>query len=886
MVGQTVSNYQILAKLGEGGMGIVFKALDVRLNRFLALKFLSPELVTEDRKRRFFQEARAASALNHPGIVHIYDIGEWEGADFIAMEYVEGADLHQILRKGPLPVDEALRYAIQIADAMAIAHAAGIVHRDLKPGNVMVTPRGLVKILDFGLAKLNEDAVHSEESETRTLAGAVLGSPAYMSPEQALAKPVDARSDIFAFGLVFYEMLTGRRAFAGGNSVDLISAILHADPQQPSMLNPSVGRELDRVVARCLRKDPERRLQSMKEIRIVLEDLRSESSSPGIVAAVRKRSWIRGAILAAGLICAVAGAFLLLWLRRPDTTGPPQITRLTTEAGLCIDPAISLDGKLLAYASDSSGEGHLDIWVKQIGGGNPIRLTRDPADDTEPAFSPDGTQIAFHSGREGGGIYVVPALGGQERRLVDGGRRPQFSPDGTKIAYWTGAAHPFPLRRGIGQLFVVDLATSVSRQIRPDFAAAVDPVWSPDGGRLLFVGLKDALDFDTYDWWITPIEGGNAVKCPMLTGPYSFNPFAWRGNHVYFAREDDEGQSIGEVALNARTGKPAGAPRRLTTRATVEDSPSVSANGLLVFASDNGHSDIYSVPLDANRGTVNGALQRLTKDLSLKTVRSVSGDGRRLVFTSDRTGVLEVWGKDLETGQERALTSGGGAKAQPMISFDGIQVAWKDQDIAKRAIFVTPFRGGVAKKICDDCGGVGAWSPDGRFLIYRRLSPRAPLTLLETATGSRLEYLKSAERDLVASSFSNDGKWLAFMAHRNTREFAVHLAPFSPERPPPESDWVKVLESPQADPNPRWSPDGGLLYFSSERDGYSCIWAQRLDPATKRARGEPFAVRHFHLPSLPMVAPSFWYPIALARDKVVVSLEERSGGIWMLNLRQ
>src|SRR5271156_723158 len=285
MVGKTVQNYRIVETLGQGGMGTVYKALDLRLNRFLALKFLVPERVTADRKRRFFQEAKAASALNHPSIVHIYDIGESEGADFIAMEYVEGSTLQQMLRNGPMTIDDALRYSIQVADAMSVAHAANIVHRDLKPANVMVTARGLVKILDFGVAKLNEPAVAqraeerplSAETQTyvdvnQTVEGMVVGSPAYMSPEQATGKPVDARSDIFEFGVLLHEMLTGQAAFSGGTKLEVLSAILRTDPPRPSSINPNVTPELEWVIAHCLRKDRERRFQGMSEVKIALDD--------------------------------------------------------------------------------------------------------------------------------------------------------------------------------------------------------------------------------------------------------------------------------------------------------------------------------------------------------------------------------------------------------------------------------------------------------------------------------------------------------------------------------------------------------------------------------------------------------------------------------------
>jgi len=263
-----ISHYQILDKLGEGGMGVVWKARDSRLNRLVAIKTLRADKMADaDRKRRFIQEAQAASALNHPNIVTIHDIASENGTDFIVMEYVEGKTLGQLIPRRGMRLDEVLRYAIQIAEGLAKAHAAGIVHRDLKPGNIMVTPEGRVKLLDFGLAKLTEPAEPGEDERTRTMAvqseeGSIVGTAAYMSPEQAESKPVDARSDIFSFGAVLYEMATGIRAFQGDSKLSTLSAVLRENPKPPSQVVSEIPRELDRIVSRCLRKDPARRFQA------------------------------------------------------------------------------------------------------------------------------------------------------------------------------------------------------------------------------------------------------------------------------------------------------------------------------------------------------------------------------------------------------------------------------------------------------------------------------------------------------------------------------------------------------------------------------------------------------------------------------------------------
>jgi predicted Ser/Thr protein kinase len=292
MVGKTVSHYRILEKLGGGGMGVVYKAEDTKLGRMVALKVLPPERVADpSRRRRFIQEARAASALNHPNIITIYDIDEADGVHFIAMEYVQGKTLDRLIARHGLRVSEALKYAVQMAAALAKAHSAGIVHRDLKPTNVMVTDDGLVKVLDFGLAKLTEAAPTSEAETVATVGpateeGTIVGTVGYMSPEQAEGKSVDARSDIFSFGSVLYEMLTGQRAFQGETKASTIAAILREEPKPLSQVAEGLPHEVERLVKRCLRKDREHRFQTMADLKVALEELKEESDSGELAEAV------------------------------------------------------------------------------------------------------------------------------------------------------------------------------------------------------------------------------------------------------------------------------------------------------------------------------------------------------------------------------------------------------------------------------------------------------------------------------------------------------------------------------------------------------------------------------------------------------------------------
>jgi serine/threonine protein kinase len=322
MIDRTLSHYRILEKLGEGGMGVVYKARDLHLDRNAALKVLPADKVSDpERRRRFVQEAKAASALNHPNIVTIYDIDEADGMHFMAMELVAGKTLDQLIGRKGLPLKDALNYAVQIADALGKAHAAGIVHRDLTPSNIMVTDEGLVKILDFGLAKLMEPAAEPDENApTMTLErtpiteeGKILGTVAYMSPEQAEGKPVDARSDIFSFGSVLYEMLTGRRPFTGETSASTLAAILTKDPTPPSEISGALPIEVERAVLRCLRKEPQRRMQTMSDLKVLLQDLKEESES-GMLSAIRpapprrkSRMWLVVALSVLAVIAAGAG---------------------------------------------------------------------------------------------------------------------------------------------------------------------------------------------------------------------------------------------------------------------------------------------------------------------------------------------------------------------------------------------------------------------------------------------------------------------------------------------------------------------------------------------------------------------------------------------------
>ncbi len=458
MTRRSIAHYEIIEKLGEGGMGVVYKARDTRLDRMAALKILPHDKTADpERKRRFVQEAKAASALNHPNIITIYDINADDGVDFIAMEFVAGRTLDRMIPRQGMRAAEVLRIAVQIADGLSAAHAAGILHRDLKPGNIMVADSGLVKILDFGLAKLTEKAEMGEDVATKTLAaeteeGVILGTVAYMSPEQAQGLKLDSRSDIFSFGAVLYEMLTGRRAFKSENKASMLAAILTREPEP---LTETTPRELDRIVQRCLRKDPARRFQTMADLKVALEELKDESESGRLVAqggpVARNRRWPMVVATIAIAAVALAGAW---WFLRPaPTTGSRNLRQLTYDDGTTGYPALSPDAKLVAYQSDRAGPGRFEIWVQQTSGGSAIRLTKGAATHTHPVFSGDGSKIFFESTGPPVGIYEISALGGEPRLIASDGMWPTVSPDGRGSAaiglgaLGSGAQSQWPGRR-------------------------------------------------------------------------------------------------------------------------------------------------------------------------------------------------------------------------------------------------------------------------------------------------------------------------------------------------------------------------------------------------------------------------------------------------------
>ena len=902
MTTRSLSHYELLEPLGEGGMGTVYRAVDTRLGRPVAVKVLRGEAaISVESRKRFMQEARAASGLNHPHIITIYDIGQDDGVDFIAMEYVPGQSLARLIGRPGITLDDTLNRAIQIADALAAAHAAGIVHRDLKPANIMVSDKGSVKVLDFGLAKLTtshanlsaDDLASTETQVTQeplTERGAVLGTTPYMSPEQAEGKPTDARSDVFSFGAVLYEMATGRRAFDGETKMATLAAILEREPTRPADLNAAVPIDLEKVIARCLRKDPARRWQSMADLKVALEELREDGRGSRAASArlskVGNKRRVMPFVLAGaiGTGAVVVAAWLL---RMPPAAESPRraLVRLTSDVGWTDYPAISFDGRIVAYASDRSGEGNLDIWIQQIPNGVPVRVTRHAADDVDPSFSADGSRIAFQSSRPEVGIYVVPTLGGDERLLVERGFSPRFSPNGMWLAYGVSESAG-------SQIYIAPASGGPATKIAPGFYLARAPVWSPDGNALLFWGQRDrdAPPENNVDWYVSDLKGGPPIRTEArgaLAGEQfeAFHglptPDAWSGNRIVFHGHVGDSSNLWQAGIAPQTRR-VSAPQRVTFGTTDEASASTTSSGRMVFMSRTSGADIWKLSIDTDRVRAQDTVTRLTQDLSDDYDPSISEDGRTLAFRSRRGGNFDVFSRDLVTGQETAVMATP-ADDYPVISPDGSRIAYSFSQNGKMPMFIVGLNGGAPEQVCDDCGEVDQWAPDGKTLLFVTARDPSGIGLLRPGSPPQRDWLRHPAYGLFNGRLSSDGGWVSFNARPNSLAPArVMVAKVNGASVVAETDWIVVAEDGDA---PAWSPDGNVLYFWSNRDGSPCLWAQHLDPTTKRPSGSLVSVHHFHSRGLSWRNLYLGAPdIAVARDKIVFNLGEHTGNVWMTDL--
>ena len=768
MTGQSLGHYQILEKLGAGGMGEVYKARDSRLNRFVAIKVLPPDKVAHaDRKRRFIQEAQAASALNHPNIVVIHDINEENGVDYMVMEYIAGKTLDAAIPRQGMRLGEALKVAIPVTDGLAKAHSAGIIHRDMKPSNIMIADDGRVKILDFGLAKLTESEVGSEDAtrteRARTEDGVILGTISYMSPEQAEAKKLDARSDIFSFGTVFYEMVTGRRPFQGDSRVSVLSAILKDEPKPPENL-PA---EVDRILRRCLRKDRDRRFQHMDDLRVALlevkEDTESGSASP--LAGPRSSGRWLGA---AAAVLVTAGLGMFVWTRstsKPDADMPAaKVVPLTAYPGEERHPSFSPDGNQVAFSWNGEKRDNFDIYVKLLDSPNALRLTTDPAEDRWPAWSPDGRRITFV---RDSAVYTVPAIGGPEQKVT-------ASAGNSAAAWHPDSRHLVFTQRLEGKstaLWIVPVGGGEPKVLTSPPQRNDDrlPAVSPDGRWLAFVRSTSG---SLADLLIQPMEGG-PEKLLVHGKALENNRPVWMAN----SRElifGEEGTFSPGTLWRIDTAVPDARPVQAAGTGSGANDPAVSMGKAprLAFSQKRVDINIWRYWIGALGKA--GAPVKLIASTATDQDPQYSPDGKKIAYISHSTGAADVWVCDQEGRNCRALTSHGMPGAGPP-----------------------------------------RWSPDSRTIVFAGHHPGNSEIHAVPAEGGAMTQLTTDPSNERRPSLSRDGVWLYFASDRSGR-MEIWKKPFA------GGNTVQVTRLGAFDCLE--SPDGKLLYFD-KGPGVRGIWS-------------------------------------------------------------
>jgi Tol biopolymer transport system component len=601
---------------------------------------------------------------------------------------------------------------------------------------------------------------------------------------------------------------------------------------------------------------------------------------------------------AAAIIVCAAVSFAVGWRVHRSRAALPtlHLVRLTTDPGLSGFPALSADGKLVAYSSDQDGE--RDLYVKQVAGGPPIRLTTDGEGNTTPDFSPDGTKIVFRSERDGGGIYQIPALGGEVRLVAREGMNPKVSPDGSLVAYWVGAPGVGLAVPGTGAVYVAPLAGGVPRRVGATFTDARSPVWSKDGKHLLLIGYTSEKTFDetSLDWWFVPIDGGGATRTGAYealavaraqspegswsiaaTAPQFPDPACWSAtdNNVIFSMTIASASNLWEIGVSPETGKVTGEPRRVTTGAGDETYPSCALGDHLTFAKAELITELWSLPMDLDSGRSEGVIERMTEGPALRERVSLSSDGRFAAFNSDQAGAPNIWLLDLATGKESSVASSSDRQEYPVLSGSGSQVAYSAFEGNKRVVYLSR-PGGVPEKLCDACPFAMDWSRDEKTLLVLGGIPYQ-INALDIASHRQTPILQDPRYSLLYARFSPDNRWVGFTVRTQVNRARIAIAPLDGSKPVPESAWIYIAEVGPNDSS-NWSPDGKTLYFFSPRDGHQCLWGQRIDPLSHHPQGEPFAVQHLHGRRASRLGE-----FSAAGGRIVMVLSEDTGNIWMMS---
>ncbi len=818
--GARLGSYVIEASLGAGGMGEVYRARDTRLQRIVAIKLLPTDIDRDpDAIERFHREARAIAALSHPNIVTIYAVEEIDGRALLAMELVDGSTLADLIPSEGLPLDAVLKYAIPMADALSAAHAQGITHRDLKPSNVMVTKDGRVKVLDFGLAKLKEETVQLGATVTRGLTGAgqIVGTVAYMSPEQASGGALDHRTDLFSFGVLLYEMATGVRPFKGDGSVSLLAAILKDAPNPITQRRPDLPRDVSRIVRRALAKDPEQRYQTAKDLRNDLQTLKDDLTSGELSAQPFVRTRKRSAAVPA-LVLVILALVTYLFVNRRGAPAPADTMRITrlTATGKASLAAVSPDGKYVVHVV--SDEGH-SLWVRQTATGSNVQIVSPGLDRyVGLAFSPDGNYVYFTRAENATlfSVFRLPILGGAPQPIVrDVDSVVAVSPDGSRLAFVRGAP-----RDGESRLYIVSSdGSGEPRQLAASptftgYALYSGIAWSPDG-RSLVVPVGGVTPIGgVSEASLVVIDAASGKERPLTSKRWrSISGLAWLSSGAIILSANEPDRSNFQIW---RVSAVDGNTRRLTNDLNNYEGVSAGASTIATVLGD------FSSTLSVSGAGGVEPLQAVTRGAGRydgQVGLTWTPDGH-LVYTSVASGQLDLWLSDADGTNARALTSDPASESHPSMTPDGHTIVFAVRGENRGGLARLDLDSGRITTLTQDPDdSLPSCLPDGKTVAFTRLGSRPHLYRVGLDGGPATPINRVASSDSV----SPDGRYAASFTLEIDGRFLIGIIPI--DGSPPTRGFqvfnIPVMTS--------WMPDGAALTFLESRKGPQTLWNQPLD---------------------------------------------------------